>query len=524
MHFLSTIKLLAFQKWLSAVLLSSFLISCFHAILQIHAIIIFLAVVAIHGVVSVGGYIFLNRQFSNEDDSIRYFNQEFNSLLPSIIFCLALVIKIVKPNLPIFSEQAIIGHLYFPWLSEMTKVQSLDYIILIIIGLGWLATAIIKLIYWLRRTQKYIELEKKQHFLFGLALIFIIWTQGWAAAIYPPTGDDVHYLLMTTSIASDGDVDLKNNFQNKSWQLFYPSDKLDYHGIPDQEGHWYSRHMPALSLMLTPGYLMLKRYGAVLLNLVMVALACLMMLKIALKLFNRKLNQLLPFFLALIAAPLSLYGYLVYPVVIGSWLSLVAFYAYLELPKKKAVFLLGLIIGALPWFHQGLAAMALVFLSFGIISVMNSKSIKLLLLFAIGGCLTGVPFLGVFINDHIITLSEGVYRFAFKWDFILAAFLGLWVDRYYGIIVYAPIYIAAWSGLILGIQKKNKPLWLILVLVIVNIIMSLLFVDWNGFSGACPRFLASFSFSNVSSDISFIKNFLLNLFYSLISLDRLLEK
>ena len=76
--------------------------------------------------------------------------------------------------------------------------------------------------------------------------------------IFPPqplTGDEPHYLLITFSLLHDGDMDLYNNYQRQDYLRYYPG-KLDLHAYPGKKGqrHLYSKHFPALSLLLVPAF------------------------------------------------------------------------------------------------------------------------------------------------------------------------------------------------------------------------------------------------------------------------------
>lgn len=90
----------------------------------------------------------------------------------------------------------------------------------------------------------------------------------------PLTGDQPHYLVMSQSVLSDRGLDVKNQYQQRSYRDFYehqPSGWMDYTGInnplanypaviephvdtrfmPDGP-HWYSYHAPGLSLLTAP--------------------------------------------------------------------------------------------------------------------------------------------------------------------------------------------------------------------------------------------------------------------------------
>ncbi len=73
------------------------------------------------------------------------------------------------------------------------------------------------------------------------------------------SGDEPHYLMVTQSMVEDGDILLKNNVENKTYMDFIPVE-LPAHMIIHNGKH-LSFHMPGLSLLLIPFYLLFKITG-----------------------------------------------------------------------------------------------------------------------------------------------------------------------------------------------------------------------------------------------------------------------
>ncbi|XDD49895.1 hypothetical protein AB3N59_16235 [Leptospira sp. WS92.C1] len=70
----------------------------------------------------------------------------------------------------------------------------------------------------------------------------------------PITGDEPHYLMIAESILADGDLDLKNNYQEDaiSKKIIGPVD-VENHTV-SKDGKWYSVHSVAVSWIALPGY------------------------------------------------------------------------------------------------------------------------------------------------------------------------------------------------------------------------------------------------------------------------------
>lgn len=71
------------------------------------------------------------------------------------------------------------------------------------------------------------------------------------------SGDEPHYLMITQSIVDDGDFNLKNNIENKTYLNFIPVE-LRAHVII-KNGRHLSYHMPGMSFLLTPFYILYKQ-------------------------------------------------------------------------------------------------------------------------------------------------------------------------------------------------------------------------------------------------------------------------
>jgi hypothetical protein len=93
-------------------------------------------------------------------------------------------------------------------------------------------------------------------------LAYVIYLSGLIVPALPFTGDEPHYLLITKSLLSDGDINLANNYLNKDYLKFYPGD-LKPHAYPGKKGeqYLYSKHQPALSALVVPFYFLGEKLG-----------------------------------------------------------------------------------------------------------------------------------------------------------------------------------------------------------------------------------------------------------------------
>jgi hypothetical protein len=69
------------------------------------------------------------------------------------------------------------------------------------------------------------------------------------------TGDEPFYLLTTQSILQDGDLDLTQQYERRSYQSFFDNPQgLWRQSVPREDGVLLSPHSPGLSVLLIPGF------------------------------------------------------------------------------------------------------------------------------------------------------------------------------------------------------------------------------------------------------------------------------
>lgn len=84
------------------------------------------------------------------------------------------------------------------------------------------------------------------------ALVMLIFA--WAVRPLGPTGDEPHYLLISTSVLRDGDVDLANDYSEERHLPFYPGPLTPRHVVLSASGHEYSFHGHGVALLTLPAF------------------------------------------------------------------------------------------------------------------------------------------------------------------------------------------------------------------------------------------------------------------------------
>lgn len=298
----------------------------------------------------------------------------------------------------------------------------------------------------------------------------------------PPTGDEPHYLITAHSLALDQDLSLQNNYLQKQYRAFYPGE-LAKRTTPSADG---KRELPAeglgLSFLLTPAY----RFAvAVLPPAWLVAFLRLFLCSITVIVLYELIRMPLESGIMLCCAaffcsPLLFYSGQFYPEIPAALLVAASLRQALEMEEHpwNALVVLALVPGALVWLHPKYLALAMTLLigsaflfqrTFRVYhEAKNPLRILLLLTIGLAGIFTFFLFLrqeyGGWSPNRIYagwepqqqkTLIELVQQEGFaRIGTMLRMLPGYWMDQRFGLLVYAPFYIAFFPALWCMIRRR----------------------------------------------------------------------
>ena len=111
---------------------------------------------------------------------------------------------------------------------------------------------------------------KKKELLLWAAALFLLLAVAYTFSIdirasrgASISGDEPFYLLTTQSLLADGDLDLRNQYDAKSYRSFFDHpDDLWYQSAPTPDGRLLSPHNPGLSVLVIPGFFLGGLRGA----------------------------------------------------------------------------------------------------------------------------------------------------------------------------------------------------------------------------------------------------------------------
>lgn len=186
-------------------------------------------------------------------------------------------------------------------------------------------------------------------FLVPALASFVLYQQGVQLS-----GDEPHYLMIAQSVVNDGDFDLKNNFEEKSYLEYIPVE-VKFHG-GDYNGKYLSFHLPGVSFLLIPFYWLYKVLGgplpaALYFRLVAALLNAFFMTVLfyllRLSLNGKDVTRLWLFFLT--TFPLLFHCIHLFPELPAAALTAAGYLRFRSC--RPNLLLTGLLLAPVPWFH-----------------------------------------------------------------------------------------------------------------------------------------------------------------------------
>lgn len=309
-----------------------------------------------------------------------------------------------------------------------------------------------------------------------------------------PSGDEPHYLLMAQSLAREGDLDLRDNFERGDFREYVPDMAAPHYGAPRADGRPFPAHSPGLPLLLAPAYALGGRAACVVL---MALLAALTVAQVAPLARGLGASDSAAAFAALAACglPLGIYAFHVYTEV-PSALALAATLRLLlgdDTRRRPALAAAGaaLLASTLPWLHVKMVPVAAIL---GLLAAVRLRGRPRLVFVAVAGLMAAgflAYYASVFGRATPLALYGGGLPRGVE-PAPLRAAAGLLLDRSFGLLPHAPVFLLALAGLprLLALAARRHPAALAHVLVAVAALVPVLsWRMWWGGQCAPARFL-----------------------------------
>src|SRR5262245_11511092 len=205
------------------------------------------------------------------------------------------------------------------------------------------------------------------------------------------SGDEPHYLIQAQSLWRDGDLDLRNNYENEDWREYTPGPVAPHYGAPRRDGRPFPAHSPGLPFLLAPVYALGGRTACVFLLVLMAAGAAVLVRTLALRMGGEPEPAFVAF-LAALGPPVFFYSFHVYTEVPSLLAAAGALVLLLSGPGPRGAGGAALLAAALPWLHVKMVPAAA---ALGVVAVWRLRGRPRLVFLAVAGAMA-VGFLGYY--------------------------------------------------------------------------------------------------------------------------------
>ncbi|HMQ28455.1 MAG TPA: hypothetical protein PKA98_20880, partial [Acidimicrobiales bacterium] len=316
----------------------------------------------------------------------------------------------------------------------------------------------------------------------GLLAALAIGVTVWVALAVPAratyggrtTADEPQYLLSALSLAEDRDLDIADELADERWRDFHAA-ALPRQTEPLDDGREISPHDPLLPLLLALPMGLGGWFGA---KLALAALAGALAAAtawVAVRRFGVSPPVAVGVTAAFsLAAPLAAYGVQVYPELPAALVVIVAVAALTGPFDRRAQVVFALAVVALPWLAVKYAPVGLALVALAAVRLWRERRPRPVVALGTVFLLAGVVFLAVHrlvyggwtvyaAGDHFTETGE-VSVIGVQPDYLgrTQRLLGLLVDRSFGLVVWAPVFLVAVVALG-ALVRRRPPGWLVLV-------------------------------------------------------------
>jgi hypothetical protein len=355
---------------------------------------------------------------------------------------------------------------------------------------------------------------------FTPAIVFLVCWTLTTHGKYSASGDEPHYLMVCQSLWADGDLDLRNNYQNNDGRLFGAADlEVGLHARENKAGRLFPAHDIGVPLLLTPIYVVATSVAGIssesilnrfrmnrglfaysLISLCIIGLVTTAAVITRSALIAQGTTPTLASGVAIVAwlsPPVLSNSFLIFPEPFALWVTALAL-RFASSDEERAPgsahnnrgeAILAAVLGLLPWFHRKYviyaAALALVAVwqRRERIGVLETRDQRLLLASFI------VPQIALAVWTWYVWGNLGgplmLGGAPFSWEAFRNGVFGSLIDRENGLLVWAPIYVllpAAWA-----LAGKGYLRWLLPVGSL--FLLSAAHLQWWGGFSPAARFL-----------------------------------
>ena len=301
------------------------------------------------------------------------------------------------------------------------------------------------------------------------------------AANLQASGDEPYYLLMAQSLWRDHDLDLQNNFAQEDWREYTPGPVSTHYGAPRRDGRPYPGHSPGLPVLLAPVYALGGRPACVVLMSMLAALLGLEVFRLAWRLCADPVAALVAW-AAAAGPPVFSYSFHLYTEAPSALCIVAGLNLLLGAPGILGAGLAALCASFLPWLHIKMVPAAA---ALGVVAAVRLRG-RVRWTFLGAAAAMAVGYMGyyqhVFGHFTPLALYGGVPADARSSP--VSALPGLLLDRSFGLLPHAPIFLIAVLSLGSLVARGRHDAWPHLLVGLAVLAPVLTWRMWWG--GQCP--------------------------------------
>ncbi len=330
------------------------------------------------------------------------------------------------------------------------------------------------------------------------------------------SGDEPYYLMTTHSLLQDGDINLANNYARQDYFSFYskkdhPRLKLGIYGRYGRKGsdYIYPINLPGISVLMLPFYWLSGFFSGKALTFILKAsisfwasLVGLQVYLYARDLWQKERLSLGLWALFSFSSPIFFYAVHLYPEIPIALFSLYVFRKVTAGPPLSIfqMILAGFLLGLFPWFglkynflFWPLFFVSLYFLIKGhkagrkilAFAALPLVSMILFYIFVYGLYGTFSPlavYEGVMTPDRTEALKQTLLNIPLRAR--VETFLDYFLDQRDGLLLYSPLYLFAFLGLVEIYRRRRNFFWCLLL---ISLPFLLNYAFFTHRQGACPQ-------------------------------------
>ena len=307
--------------------------------------------------------------------------------------------------------------------------------------------------------------------LYGLA--------AWRVAPMIPGGDEPHYLIITQSLLDDFDLRIENNHAQGDYRQYVTMDLRPDFVQRGVDGEIYSIHMPGLSVLVAPAFLIGGHPGAAAFVVLLSALAGALLWRIAYLVTRQPGAAWFGWAAVALSVPFVFHGFSLYPDGAATLPVMMGALGLLRASQWRAAergaepdispdpvwrwALYGAALAALPWLHS---RFALVAGGLGVMTLLRlrgspgfTRNAAAFLAVPIVSAAGWFAFFWIIYGSPTPHAQYGTLLDAISspW-FVTSGIGGLLFDQQFGLLTHAPAYACGFAGLAIMLLRRRTPL------------------------------------------------------------------